>query len=38
VQLQYPAEQYQITEQTIDDGIQLVIKPKAQLASIGAAI
>jgi hypothetical protein len=38
VQIQYPADQYQITEQAIDDGVQLVIKPKAQFASIGAAI
>jgi hypothetical protein len=38
VRLQYPAEQYQITEQAIDDGIQFVIKPKTQFASIGAAI
>jgi hypothetical protein len=38
VRLQYPAEQYQITEQAIDNGIQLVIKPKGQFASIGAAI
>jgi hypothetical protein len=38
VRLQYPAEQYQITEQSIDNGIQLVIKPKTQFASIGAAI
>jgi hypothetical protein len=38
VRLQYPAEQYQITEQPIDEGIQFVIKPKTQFASIGAAI
>jgi hypothetical protein len=38
VRLQYPAEQYQITEQAIDDGVQLVITPKTQFASIGAAI
>jgi hypothetical protein len=38
VRLQYPAEQYQIAEQAIDGGIQFVIKPKAQHASIGAAI
>jgi hypothetical protein len=38
VRLQYPAEQYQVTEQAIDEGIQFVIKPKTQFASIGAAI
>jgi hypothetical protein len=38
VRLKYPAEQYQVTEQAIDEGIQLVIKPKAQFASVGAAI
>jgi hypothetical protein len=38
VRLQYPAEQYQITEQAIDEGIQFVIKPKTQFASVGTAI
>jgi hypothetical protein len=38
VRLQYSPAQYQITEEAIDDGIQFVIKPKAQHASIGAAI
>ncbi|MCU0567187.1 MAG: hypothetical protein MUF49_11385 [Oculatellaceae cyanobacterium Prado106] len=38
VQLQYPATQYLITEQLLDDGIQLVIKPRTDRLAIGAAI
>jgi hypothetical protein len=38
VLLQYPTEQFIITENTIDSGIQLTIKPKTQLVNIGSAI
>jgi hypothetical protein len=38
VRLQYPSDQFIITENTIDNGIQLTIKPKTQLVNIGAAI
>jgi hypothetical protein len=38
VRLQYPPDQFIITENKIDNGIQLTIKPKTQLVNIGAAI
>jgi hypothetical protein len=38
VRLHYPPDQFIITETTIDSGIQLTIKPKAQLVNIGSAI
>jgi hypothetical protein len=38
VRLQYPPDQFIIAETTIDSGIQLTIKPKAQLVNIGSAI
>jgi hypothetical protein len=38
VRLQYPPDQFIITENTIDSGIQLTIKPKTQLVNIGSAI
>jgi hypothetical protein len=38
VRLQYPSDQFIITETTIDSGIQLTIKPKTQLVNIGSAI
>jgi hypothetical protein len=38
VRLQYPSDQFIITENTIDNGIQLTIKPKTQLVNIGSAI
>jgi hypothetical protein len=38
VRLEYPPDQFIITENTIDNGIQLTIKPKTQLVNIGSAI
>jgi hypothetical protein len=38
VLLQYPTEQFIITENKIDSGIQLTIKPKTQLVNIGSAV
>jgi hypothetical protein len=38
VRQQYPSDQYIITENSIENGIQLTIKPKAQLIAIGSAI
>jgi hypothetical protein len=38
VRLQYPADHFIITENKIDNGIQLTIKPKTHLVNIGAAI
>jgi hypothetical protein len=38
VRQQYPSDQYIITENEIENGIQLTIKPKTQLIAIGAAI
>jgi hypothetical protein len=38
VRLQYPPDQFIITENKIDNGIQLTIKPKTQFVNIGSAI
>jgi hypothetical protein len=38
VRQQYPSDQYIITENSIENGIQLTIKPKTQLIAIGSAI
>ena len=38
VRQQYPSDQYIITENKVDNGIQLTIKPKTQLVNIGAAV
>jgi hypothetical protein len=38
VRLQYPPDQFIITENKIDNGIQLTVKPKSQLVNIGTAI
>jgi hypothetical protein len=38
VRLQYPSDQFIITENKIDSGIQLTIKPKTQFVNIGAAV
>jgi hypothetical protein len=38
VRLQYPPDQFIITETTIDSGIQLTIKPKTQFVNIGSAV
>ena len=38
VRQQYPSDQYIITENKVDNGIQLTIKPKTQLVNIGSAV
>ena len=38
VRQQYPPDQYIITENQVDNGIQLTIKPKTQLVNIGSAV
>jgi hypothetical protein len=38
VRLQYPPDQFIITENKIDNGIQLTVKPKTQFVNIGSAI
>jgi hypothetical protein len=38
VRQQYPSDQYIITENAIENGVQLTIKPKMQLIAIGSAI
>jgi hypothetical protein len=38
VRQQYPPDQYIITENKVDNGIQLTIKPKTQRVNIGSAV
>ena len=38
VRQQYPPNQYIITENKVENGIQLTIKPKTQLVNIGSAV